>query len=259
MFRKCIVYSVYSGKTDRTALSLSFTKQQQRLKQRKREEGQRCARPPIITVIQKGVKKETAIRSKESHFCCSRAALNFDTLLGGSRGTSEPTSSCFLSRIVGSAGGVIVRWGIIEGSGSFSITVPEKAWKKVSTFMSQDTRQTKRYLGCCLTASLFKRYTGLQYLKASIRVKTYSSWTVLLSNTIAGVTVGGFIVTVRAVNKRTALLKIRRAALTGVTAHAVFTTARLQDGFPWDRLTIHYIHKYPAETHSNNCNVRLLR
>lgn len=63
------------------------------------------------------------------HFCCSRVALNFDTFFGACWGTgaSEATSSCFLSRIVGRAGGAMVRWGIVVGIGSFSTTVPEKA------------------------------------------------------------------------------------------------------------------------------------
>lgn len=41
------------------------------------------------------------------HFCCNRAALNFDTLLEGSWGGA--TSSCFLSGIVGRVGAEMVR------------------------------------------------------------------------------------------------------------------------------------------------------
>lgn len=67
----------------------------------------------------------------KSQFCCSLAALNFDTLFGAcwGRAPSGATSSCFLSSIVGRAGGVMVRWGTAEGIGSFSTTVPENAWR----------------------------------------------------------------------------------------------------------------------------------
>ncbi len=61
-----------------------------------------------------------------SHFC-NRVALNLDILLGGSWGASGPTSSSFLSGIVGKAGGAMVRCGMQQGRGSFSITVPVKA------------------------------------------------------------------------------------------------------------------------------------
>lgn len=66
-----------------------------------------------------------------SHFCCNLAALNFDTLFGGSwgGGGSGATSSCFLSRMVGRAGGAMVRCGTAKGIGSFSTTVPEKAFR----------------------------------------------------------------------------------------------------------------------------------
>lgn len=68
-------------------------------------------------------------KDPESHFCCSLAALNLDTLLGACSGggTSGATSSCFLSSMVGKAGGTMVRWGTAVGIGSFSTTVPEKA------------------------------------------------------------------------------------------------------------------------------------
>ena len=64
-----------------------------------------------------------------SYFCCSLAALNFDTLLGACWGgdVSGATSSCFRSNMVGRAGGTMVRWGTAEGIGSFSTTVPENA------------------------------------------------------------------------------------------------------------------------------------
>lgn len=66
------------------------------------------------------------------HFCWSLAALNFDTFFGicWGKATSVATSSCFLSGMVGRAGGAMVRWGTAEGMGSFSITVPEKACKR---------------------------------------------------------------------------------------------------------------------------------
>lgn len=70
-----------------------------------------------------------------SHFCCIRAALNLDSLLGACWGggpSGAATSSCFLSSMVGRAGGAMVRCGTEEGIGSFSTTVPEKACRTES-------------------------------------------------------------------------------------------------------------------------------
>lgn len=77
----------------------------------------------------KGVSVKAGCFLFNSHFCCNLAALNFDTLFGACWGgaMSGATSSCFLSGMVGRAGGAMVRWGTTEGIGSFSTTVPEKA------------------------------------------------------------------------------------------------------------------------------------
>lgn len=78
-----------------------------------------------------------------SHFCCIRAALNLDSFLGAcwGGGPSGATSSCFLSSMVGRAGGAMVRWGTDEGIGSFSTTVPEKACRTGSKRESERERQ----------------------------------------------------------------------------------------------------------------------
>lgn len=66
----------------------------------------------------------------------------------------------------------------------------------------------------------------------------------LLHDAITSVTVRG-LVEAEAASHHPPLFKVCCAALTGVTAHAVLSAAGLQDGLPWDGLSVLHIHKQP--------------
>lgn len=99
-----------------------------------------CRKQVVFFYEQPTEKSHLSMQS--SQFCCNLAALNFDTLLGFccGNGVSGTSSSCFLSSIVGRAGGVMVRWGTPKGIGSFSTTVPEKAYRRQMEGLRLNTR-----------------------------------------------------------------------------------------------------------------------
>lgn len=83
------------------------------------------------------------------------------------------------------------------------------------------------------------------YLEAAPRMQWDAGWAVLLSDAVTGVAVCGVVVAECAAQGRASLLKVGGAALTRVTAHAVLTAPRLQDGLAWDQFTVYHIHKQP--------------
>lgn len=73
---------------------------------------------------------------------------------------------------------------------------------------------------------------------------------VLLRDPVTGVAVCRVLVAEAAAD-HPPLLKVGRAALARVAAHAVFPAAGLQDGLPGERFPVLHIHKQPAVNDRN--------
>lgn len=83
-------------------------------------------------------------------------------------------------------------------------------------------------------------------VRGRVRGRGRRAGAVLLGDPIAGVAVCCVLVA-QAATDRPPLLKVGRAALARVAAHAVLPAARLQDGLPGERFPVLHIHKQPAE------------
>lgn len=84
----------------------------------------------------------------------------------------------------------------------------------------------------------------IAYLKPTGGVQWDGGGTVLLREAVAGVAVRRVVVA-EASSNHTALIKVCRAALARVAAHAVLSAARLQDGLSGDGFPVLHVHKQP--------------
>lgn len=95
-----------------------------------------------------------------------------------------------------------------------------------------------------------RRFTKIQtklhlfYLKPAGRVQWHRRGTVFFRDTVTGVAVRCLIVA-EAASDHPALVEVRRAALAGVAAHAVFPASGFKDGLSGDEFPVLHVHKQP--------------
>ena len=124
--------------------------------------------------------------------------------------------------------------------GSFSTTVPEKAWgeKKVLCHGTVEKYKSRNW---CEGQS---QRTGSDLEAARCAWKCCGA--VVLRVAVAGVAVRRVVVAHTAADQPP-LVKVGGAALAGVAAHTVLPAARLQDGLPRDGLPVLHVHKQPEK------------